>query len=207
MNAIFVAVEGPTGAGKTALATRLALVLGAQAMFDPFEANPFLSQLLSGEQGDTELALRAELTFFALRIAQLHHIAGLLAAGRGVVSDWALLKQPIFAATTLDPGNAARVAATVGIWAASLPAPDLVIGLSAPASTLRGRICRRGRDMEASVTAAQLAALSAAFENAYAQWPGPLIRVSTTTFDTFDERHLSELATRVRQLPIPEELR
>ena len=113
VNAIFVAIEGPTGVGKTTLATRLATALGAQAVLDPFEANPFLTQLFTDPEPTEALALRAELTFLALRVAQLREIADLLTAGRSVVADWALLKQPIFAATTLDPDDAARVVATV----------------------------------------------------------------------------------------------
>ncbi len=207
MSSIFVAIEGPTGAGKTTLTVRLAPLLDAEAMFDPFEVNPFLPRLLTGGQLDIELALRVELTFFALRVAQLHQIAGLLAAGRSVVSDWALLKQPIFAATSLDPDDAARVAATVDLWADSLPSPDVLVGLSAAPSALFARVRRRSRDMEAGITAGQLTRLSTAFQNAYAQWPRPLIRVDAATFDSFDERHLSELALQVRQLPIPLESR
>jgi deoxyguanosine kinase len=203
---IFVAIEGPTGAGKTTLASRLAPVLNAKSIFDPFETNPFLPQILTIEQAGVELALRVELTFFALRVAQLHQIATLLEAGKSVVADWALLKQPIFAATTLAPADVARVAATVDVWAESLPTPEVLIGLSASPSTLRTRVRQRDRDIEVSLTGAQLAALSAAYETAYTRWTRPLIRVDAATFDVFDERHLSELVRQVRQLPIGSEL-
>jgi hypothetical protein len=36
---------------------------------------------------------------------------------------------------------------------------------------------------------------------------GPLVRVDATTFSTFDSQHVHELATQVRQLPIPLEMR
>jgi deoxyguanosine kinase len=198
---VYVAVEGPTGAGKSTLAERLAVALDAVAVLDPFEANPFLTGLLTSEQPAVALALRAELTFLALRVAQLREVAGLLAAGRNVVADWALLKQPIFAAATLNPADAALVAATVNVWAASLPAPDVLIGLSAPAATLHSRVRRRGRDIEAGLTSAQLAALVTAFEAAYTAWRRPLIRVNAAAFDVFDEQHVHELAAHVRQLP------
>jgi deoxyguanosine kinase len=201
MRVAYVAIEGPTGAGKTTLAERLALALGAIAVLDPFEANPFLTGLLTSEQPAAPLALRAELTFLALRVAQLREVAGLLAAGHSVVADWALLKQPIFAAATLDPADAARVAATVDVWAGSLPAPDVLIGLSAPTATLHSRVRQRGRDIEAGLTSAQLAALATAFEAAYAAWHRPLIRVNAATFDVFDKQHVHELAAGVRQLP------
>lgn len=197
---MLVAAEGPTGAGKTTVAARLAVVLDATAVFDPFEDNPTLPRLADSARPSAELALRVELNFFALRVAQLRRIDAILADGAHVVADWALIKQPIFAATTLEPDDAARIAAMVELWAPRLPTPDLLIGLSASTAVLRGRVHRRGRDMEADLTGAQLAALSGAFEAAYSQWLGPLLRVDTDTFDAFDDRHLSALAGRVRQL-------
>ena len=93
---------------------------------------------------DTELALQVELTFVALRVAQLRRVASVLRSGRSVMADWAFLKQHIFAATTLDPHDAARVDETVRLWAPTLPTPDLLIGLSASATVLADRVRARG---------------------------------------------------------------
>jgi deoxyadenosine/deoxycytidine kinase len=202
MRGRFIAVEGPTGVGKTTLATRLGAVLDATVLVDPFEENPFLQALTAaGPKAPPELALRAELTFLALRVGQLRQVDAVLADGRDVVADWALLKQPIFAATTLDAADIARLVATVEVWAPVLPRPDLLIALSASSAVLHERVRRRGRDMEAGVTGAQLATLSAAFDAAYRAWAGPLVEVATDTFNVFDDRHLSELVAQVRQLP------
>ena len=207
MSGAFLAVEGPTGVGKTTLATRLAAELGAAAVYDPFDANPFLSLLLASDQRDPALALRVELTFFALRVAQLREIAALLATGRLVVADWALLKQPIFAATTLPATDAARVGVTVDVWADSLPRPSVLIGLSAATAVLRQRVRQRGRALEACLTNAHLEALSASFETAYAAWDRPLIRLDVNSFNTFHDEHVLELAAQVRQLLTPLETR
>lgn len=200
MSGIFVAVEGPTGVGKTTLAAKLAERLEAIAKFDPFEDNPFLAPFLVSEPSDEPQALEVELTFLALRVSQLRRIARLLASGCSVVADWTLSKQEIFAATTLGPEDVARVRATVDVWADTAPAPDLLIGLSATTPILRQRVRQRGRDIEASLTDRQLKALGAAFDAAYACWERPLIRLDTSTFNTFDPNHIHDLATRIRRV-------
>ena len=198
---VLVAIEGPTGVGKTTLAARLAAALRATLVLDPFTDNPFLPALLArGSQATRDEALRVELTFLALRVAQLRSVADDLAAGHTVVADWALMKQTIFAATTLDPADTERVAETVQVWAPSLPAPTVLIGMSAPTSVLLARVHQRGRDMEAGVTEKQLASLTTAFDAAYARWPGPFININTENFDVFDDRQVAELAARVRRL-------
>jgi deoxyadenosine/deoxycytidine kinase len=50
VSAIIMAIEGPTGVGKTTLSARLATVLDAEAVLGPFEANPFLAPLLTSSQ-------------------------------------------------------------------------------------------------------------------------------------------------------------
>ncbi|WP_344611218.1 deoxynucleoside kinase [Dactylosporangium salmoneum] len=190
-------MEGPTGVGKTALAERLAAALDATAVLDPYESNQLLPQLAAGGP-DPVLALQVEMTFVALRVAQLRQIAALLDAGRFVVADWALLKQAIFAATVLDPTDTARVAATVEVWAGSVPTPDLLVGMSAPAGTLQARIRARGRVFEAGLTHDYLTDLSAAFDAAFAAWPGRLLPVAAGTFNTFDDRSVHDLAHEIR---------
>lgn len=209
MSGVFIAIEGPTGVGKTTLAGRLAVALGASVALDPFEDNPFLPRLRSTRRPDPDraLALQVELTFLGLRIAQLRQIVGILDVGRSMVADWALLKQPIFAATTLDAADTGRIAATVALWARSVPRPDILIGLSAPAAVIQERIRRRDRRMQACLSIAEIGALGAAFEAAYAAWDRPLIRLDAATFNTFNNDHVHELAARVRQLPIPVEMR
>jgi deoxyguanosine kinase len=168
---------------------------------DPYDQNPFLTTVATPP---TEAeALRLELTFVALRVAQLREIAARLAAARPVVADWALVKQVAFAATTLGAADVSRMAATVDAWAGSVPVPDLLVGLTAPPEALRARIRRRARGFEDGLTCATLSELSATFDAVFAGWPGRLLMVDTTVFDVFDDRHLRQLAEQVRRLLAP----
>ena len=85
--AIFIAIEGATGVGKTTLATRLADRLGAAAALDPFDLNPFLAGYWQAapRQRD-QVALPIEMSFLALRVGALRGIARCLSRGAPVAS-------------------------------------------------------------------------------------------------------------------------
>src|SRR6266567_4710999 len=114
----YLAIEGATGVGKTTLAERLAPALSAVLFLDPFERNPFLTQL---DRRGADDWLAAELTFLGLRIAQLRQIEANLWVGVVVVADWALAKTQVLPRTTLAPADADRVEAACSLWQPILP--------------------------------------------------------------------------------------
>jgi deoxyadenosine/deoxycytidine kinase len=197
----FIAVEGPTGVGKSTLVRRLPSWLSADPIFDPFDANPFFGATHESSGGTTAArsALPAELTFLALRIAQLREIAAMLAAGRSIVADWALAKQPIFAALTLGEVDRDRIARTCAIWADDLPRPDLLIYLRADARILRERIAGRGRAIEAEIDEAYLTLLCGLFDSELSHYPGPVMIVDAAPFDVFDDEAVAKLASRIQR--------
>ncbi|WP_431937061.1 deoxynucleoside kinase [Micromonospora sp. RP3T] len=192
---MFIAITGPTGVGKTTLAGRLAARLDATLMLDPFADNPYLPQLYAaaGRAAD-DLALKVELTFIALRVAQLRQIQMITGAGGRVVADWAMVQQRIFASATLPPADVARVAKTCGIWSKDSPSPDVVIGLTAPPSMLLHRVRQRGRAMEVAVSEANLAALNEAFQRTFTSH---VIHRDGSTFDALNDEDLYELIAQL----------
>lgn len=189
----FVAIEGPTGVGKSTLAAFLGHRLNANIFFDPFEANPFLSEWHSIGRASPELALRVELTFLGLRLAQLRHIAQVLALGGMVITDWHLLKQPIFAATTCTMADTELIAATCQLWADALPAPDVLLAMSASPGTLHHRIRQRGRAMETDIGQQRLRELGQAFDAAFDRYRGPMLRLDADAFDVFNPASVDQL--------------
>ncbi|WP_233512341.1 deoxynucleoside kinase [Micromonospora deserti] len=100
----FGARSGTAGVDKTTLAGRLAARLDATLMLDPFADNPYLPQLYAeAEHATDDLALKVELTFIALRVAQLRRIKMITRTGGRIVADWAMVQQRIFAAERCPP--------------------------------------------------------------------------------------------------------
>lgn len=195
----YLAIEGAAGVGKTTLAERLAPALSAVLFLDPFERNPFLTQL---DRRGADDWLAAELTFLGLRIAQLRQIEANLRVGVVVVADWALAKTRVFPRTTLAPADADRVEAACSLWQPILPVPDLILHLRAGPGVLAARITRRGRAFERTITAAELAAQAVLLEVALTGLP--VMALDAGIFNVFDAAAVAALAaeiTSVRRSP------
>lgn len=143
---VFIAIEGPIGAGKTTLANLLNEHLGYTLLREIIEENPFLSKFYTNIE---EYALQTEAFFLFNRVKQLEDIEkNVLSKSQGVVSDYHIVKNLIFAGITLDNNQFHRYKQVYNIFVNDLPQPDIVIYLNSNTDTLMKRIASRDRSFE-----------------------------------------------------------
>ncbi|MFH1130318.1 MAG: deoxynucleoside kinase, partial [Pseudomonadota bacterium] len=134
---MYIAIEGPIGVGKTTLAPVLAHSIGARMCLEVVEENPFLPKFYKDR---SRYAFQTQLFFLLSRYKQQADILqeDLFLPG-GVVSDYLLVKDRLFASLNL---NAEEMALYDRVWYIlhpRAPKPDLVVLLMADVNVLLKR--------------------------------------------------------------------
>lgn len=143
---IFISIEGPIGVGKTTLASILTNHFKFEPLREIVEENPFLSKFYEDKDG---YALQTEAFFLFNRFKQLEDIQSKLSNNcQGIVSDYHIIKNIIFAGLTLDKNQFHKYKQVYNIFVNDLPQPDIIIYLNANVDTLMKRIALRDRSFE-----------------------------------------------------------
>ena len=131
-----IAIDGPIGVGKTALAERLAARLDGATILEERE-NPFLADFYRGRPG---AALQAQLFYLLNRHQQqtAQRQASLFA--QVTICDYVFDKDKIFAYLNLDDNELFIYQRLYDLLVADIPSPDLVIYLQAPTDVLEARL-------------------------------------------------------------------
>ena len=195
----YVAIEGPIGAGKTTLATRLAETFKYPLLLEPASDNPFLDRFY---REGRKHALPTQLFFLLHRADQIAKLAGPDLLGPTVISDFLIEKDRLFAELTLDKNELALYEQIYKNLMLDPPAPDLVIYLQAPISVLLERIRERGIASEQHIDSDYLITLSDAYTDFFHFYDqAPLLIVNAEEADfSHNDRHFDALLEQVIQM-------
>ena len=177
----YIVVEGPIGAGKTALAKRLAQSLSAELILEEALENPFLERFY--REGKSA-ALPTQMFFLFSRARQIEQLRQTDMFATVRVCDYLFAKDRLFAELNLDADELELYEQIADNLAVEAPVPDLVIYLQASVDVLFERIARRGIGFEKMIDRAyleQLTDIYARFFHAYND--GPLLIVNASEID------------------------
>jgi deoxyguanosine kinase len=194
-----IAIEGPIGVGKTALAERLAARLDATAVLEDTE-NPFLADFHADRPG---AALQAQLFFLLSRHRQQMTLRQADLFSQTTISDYLFDKDKIFAYLNLDDNELFIYQRLYELLARDVSPPDLVLYLQAPTEVLLQRLRARAADPESATFDPDpdyLRELNEAYHHFFFHYDAtPLLVVETSQFDAnASEEAVDDLVKRIR---------
>jgi deoxyadenosine/deoxycytidine kinase len=181
----YLAIEGPMGLGKTALAERLAARLDAAIVLDDTD-NPFLADFYAGRGG---AAFQAQLFFTLARHRQLASLRQRDLFSHTTVCDYLFDRDRLYAFMNLDDNELFIYQRLFDLLARDVVPPDLVVYLQAPTETLRQRLLERARQRDEVEPPplpadAYLAELNEAYNHFFFHYSAtPLLVVETSDVD------------------------
>jgi deoxyadenosine/deoxycytidine kinase len=177
----YIAIEGPPGAGKSALAELLAERLGGRLVKERAEENPFLRGFYADPR---KHAFQAQLFFLLSRFQQQQALFQQDLFSRSTLADYLFARDRIFAAVTLSQDELALYDRVYELLGPRVVKPDLVVYLQARTEVLVQRIRRRGRDFERAIDAAYVDALAKAYGEFFFHYDDtPLLVVNASDLD------------------------
>ena len=136
----YIVVEGPIGCGKSTLAKLLSKKFSANMFTEKADRNPFLPKFYEDMK---HYALSTQLFFLFQRAEQINELNQQDFFKSGIIADFFLQKDPIFANLNLDNEELKLYTQIYNYLHPKTPTPDLVIYLQTPVDLLRKRVEKR----------------------------------------------------------------
>ena len=196
----YIAIEGPLGVGKAALADRLGARLDAAMVLDEGE-NPFLADFYGGRPG---AAFQTQLFFTLARHRQQAALRQSDLFSQVTVCDYLFERDKIYAYLNLDDNELFIYQRLYELLAQDVPSPDLVIYLQTPTDVLRRRLKDRARaNPETPVLDDEyIRELNEAYNHFFFHYNAtPLLVVETSQFDSdVSDEALDDLVRQIGQM-------
>ncbi|MEW6719399.1 MAG: deoxynucleoside kinase [Thermodesulfobacteriota bacterium] len=195
----YIAIEGPIGVGKSSLAKLLAQKFGSRLVKEEVAHNPFLERFYENPK---KYAFQTQLFFLLSRYRQQKELAQGNLFEEGVVCDYILAKDKIFALINLEDDEIALYESIYKLLVPTLAKPDLVIYLQARPEVLLSRVRKRGIAYERNVSLDYLKTLSDAYNEYFFHYnETPLLIVNTSEIDFVESaRDLEHLVREVKSV-------
>jgi deoxyguanosine kinase len=178
----YIAIEGPPGVGKSALADRLGARLDAAMVLEEGD-NPFLADFHAGRAG---AAFQAQLFFTLSRHRQQAALRQSDLFSQLTVCDYLFERDKIYAYLNLDDNELFIYQRLYELLAADIPTPDLVIYLQTPTDVLRRRLRDRARVLPdtPALDDEYIRELNEAYNHFFFHYNAtPLLVIETSQFD------------------------
>ena len=176
-----VAIEGPTGVGRSTTSRIVAERLGAELVLDPVSVSPLLDDYYTGE-ANPSAALDAELAFLRSRAALLDDDP----ADGLVVADFSVLRTAPFSEFLDDPADREQVLDEMRRLLRAGPRLGVLVLLDSEPDALLQRVRLRDRRAEADLTIDHLIALRqhfASWREAMLDQADEVIEIDTSDWD------------------------
>jgi len=177
----YIAIEGPIGVGKTALARRLAESLSGDLVLEEIDENPFLERFY---RDGRSAALPAQMFFLFARARQIEQLRqpDLFSSVR--ISDYLFTRDRLFAELNLDPEELKLYDQIAENLAVDAPVPDLVIYLQASVDAVMQRLAKRDANYDRFVDRNYIERLTDAYARFFHAYDdGPLLIVNASQID------------------------
>ena len=148
-NCNYIAIEGNIGAGKTSLATKMAMDFNAKLILERFADNPFLPKFYKDPQ---RYAFPLEMSFLADRYQQISDDLSQLDLFKDfIVSDYDVFKSLIFSKITLPEAEFKLYRKLFYLMYKDIAKPDIYVYLYQNTERLKQNIKQRGRKYEQNI--------------------------------------------------------
>jgi deoxyadenosine/deoxycytidine kinase len=196
----YIAIEGPLGVGKSALADRLGARFDATIVLDDTD-NPFLSDFYADRPG---AAFQTQLFYTLARHRQQMSLRQSDLFSQLTICDYLFERDKVYAYLNLDDNELFIYQRLFDLLVPDLPVPDLVVYLQAPTDVLRKRLRERSRaDGDAPLPDDDyVRELNEAYNHFFFHYnSSPLLVVETSQIDlSWGEAAIADLDRQIRTM-------
>ena len=195
----YIAIEGPIGVGKSSLAKLLSQKFDSRLVREEVSNNPFMERFYENPK---KYAFQTQLFFLLSRYRQQREMAQGDLFLEGVICDYIMAKDKIFALINLEDDEVMLYESIYKLLVPTLAKPDLVIYLQARSEVLLSRVRKRGVDYERNISMDYLKTLSDAYNEYFFHYnETPLLIVNTSEIDFVESsRDLEHLIREVKSV-------